>query len=749
MASTTLAEGRTFIKAGKNITSLYRITEGSVSAFRQGGEIILHEGDIIGICELSSPVHLFSYKTVDKTTVESYSFSGPEDLLSVFQQDSEFAECCLSSSFAQTQALFEQYFSALDEASVMYQSCTEDEDEYLSFCRKYRIAPCRLPAMDTLTPFPEDASVDEGILEYLKGFGRIVNGDSRSFLNEPEVLSGLLRRNAKEASQAVSLLDKVSDYLCPLYRLYAADDQPDLLGLYSSLLFEIGIHTEDSPSIQKILAKIILQLKNSSYSNPETVHRKVTQYQKLSAASMKKAAGSDEYLDLADSLSIILNFSTLEPDYQAVLRTKLADYGNVKDRSGTEEDVSLLRKEITALFLKLYENIVLRSLECEELPPAVLMFLHFGYLDETLAGEDYTRLLYDYSKQLSQLNANGIYTLYRWLKAIYNGEKEPSRNSFDEDYTDSLHKQKMNGKITEEQEKQLLRDRKQKLLFELHNMFPNVNKMTYGKISTYCPVFSDHNIFKPLDAAFVTPDAVYKILALTTNADFHAFFRETIYTNEDCGIAKEYVHTECLPDIILMPCVGTRGVMWQEIEGKKRATPSRMMLPVFQMEDLTSCMLHIIGEYRWEICKRIQGARWNDVTDRSLTSEYFDYLQFYKKNADLTSDMKEKIKNNIQKCKNSFKEMFVRDYMLWVLYESAGSPRLNKTARGILFSYCPFSASIRNDLLTNPLYKEGIDRYNLKVRQKLHRLDNLFTKISNSGRAIPEELEKEYEFWNR
>ena len=54
-----------------------------------------------------------------------------------------------------------------------------------------------------------------------------------------------------------------------------------------------------------------------------------------------------------------------------------------------------------------------------------------------------------------------------------------------------------------------------------------------------------------------------------------------------------------------------RGVMWQEIEGRKRTTPSRMMLSLFQMEDLNNILVRLTGEYRWEMCKRIQGARWN------------------------------------------------------------------------------------------------------------------------------------------
>lgn len=56
-----------------------------------------------------------------------------------------------------------------------------------------------------------------------------------------------------------------------------------------------------------------------------------------------------------------------------------------------------------------------------------------------------------------------------------------------------------------------------------------------------------------------------------------------------------------------------------------------------------------------------------------LTSEYFDYVQFYRKNSELSTDAKEKIKTALTKARNSFKEMFVNDYIIWVVYEGKGS----------------------------------------------------------------------------
>ena len=58
----------------------------------------------------------------------------------------------------------------------------------------------------------------------------------------------------------------------------------------------------------------------------------------------------------------------------------------------------------------------------------------------------------------------------------------------------------------------------------------------------------------------------------------------------------------------------------------------------------------------------------------------------------------------LQKAKNRFKDAFILDYMAWVLYESAGSPRLNKVTRQILSRYCPFPKEYRKKLKTNQLY---------------------------------------------
>ena len=81
--------------------------------------------------------------------------------------------------------------------------------------------------------------------------------------------------------------------------------------------------------------------------------------------------------------------------------------------------------------------------------------------------------------------------------------------------------------------------------------------------------------------------------------------------------------------------------------------------------------------------------------------------------------------------------------MIWVLFEVAGSPRLNKVARQTMFTYCPFPEEICSTLAQNPIYSELLDRRKIKVAQGLHHLDVLTRKLQNGNIPVPEPVEQE------
>lgn len=251
-------------------------------------------------------------------------------------------------------------------------------------------------------------------------------------------------------------------------------------------------------------------------------------------------------------------------------------------------------------------------------------------------------------------------------------------------------------------------------------MFPSANRATYGKISTFCPILAEYDLINSIEKMLVTAqrldDAINKIRGI----DYSIFYREVMFSDPDRGINHEQIMKEVMPNIILMPNAGTRAMMWQETAGVKRDTPARFMFPFLPQWTLWICD-DTLGRYRWEICRKIQGVHWNDIREKSLTAEYCDYLQFYRKNHELSPEAKEKVKSALLRGRNNYREVFVKDYQNWIKFESKGSYRLNKIAREILITYCPFTKAIREELKSNPMYQTALHKLDVNNAKKVQR----------------------------
>jgi hypothetical protein len=206
------------------------------------------------------------------------------------------------------------------------------------------------------------------------------------------------------------------------------------------------------------------------------------------------------------------------------------------------------------------------------------------------------------------------------------------------------------------------------------------------------------------------------------------------------NIVKEYIVKRVFPDILLMPNVGSNGVMWQDISNKRRDSAGRFVLPIFTDVDLKILLTRILGRFRWELCRTIEGALWNDIKQKSLTSEYSDYLQFYRKNKELSEEKKEKIKSQIQKGRNSSREIFVLDYEQWINYESIGALKLNKPLREIMATYCPFAKDLREHLKLQPLFEEAMARYTRDKLKKIREVEGRYRLLLKDKIELTPEL---------
>lgn len=750
------SKGSKVYEEGQKLNGLYLIMRGAASAAYSGGRSMLHSGDVIGLCEVSYDSAYMEYQAEEDLSVLEFPYSQGR-LHTIFEASSDSVKYFKTSFFRQFNTVLGQYKMLKNECIGLYQYLNLTYKEYLSLCEKHNISPGQPANYEELSALHVEDEIPGWIGGYYSTLEQMLSAWDNN-ATDNDFFSGFLLRASRDIHNIVRNCNEMQVYKEDMCKYLLDESGLDVLELLSSLYARMvrmtGTSDADAEKLRKMIEDILLQMAKRGYEKQEffvrrkkeiAMHLEVLEKQYAQKVSDKERK-EQQLEELNGSLEKILAYAKCEKAVTDSFRKHVEEYKKTNNKNGTEDDIRTLRQRITKEFNQIYEEAFINSLQDVAVPPVLQMFFNFGYVDEELAGMENAAYLYSLVDHLPTAPDRGVYSFYEWLMAIYNGHKEPSRNEFDMDFAAFLQDQKRSGKITQEEINQMLQDNRARVRYELENVFPSVNKVSFGRITTFCPLFAEHNVLKELDKALVSEEKVAEVIENIRKKDFGAYYRETLYSNPEQGVMKEFINVEVLPDVILTPNVGTRGVMWQEIEGKRRTTPARFMMSVFQLEELSLILVRLTAEFRWEMCKRVQGARWNDISERSLTSEYFDYVQFYRKNNDLSTEAKDKIKTDLGRAKNSFKEMFIMDYMLWILYESNGAPRMNKVARLILFTYCPFSKEVRERLKANPMYKEIVERYDVRMGQKRHRMDNLCQKLRSLGKAIPEEIEKEAQF---
>jgi hypothetical protein len=737
-------ENQTFIyKIGQPLTALHLITEGIVQVRFPGGSYQIGKGDVIGICELCSDIHFVEYMAVTDISILTYPIPNPESLEDSFKKHPDVAGLFIISSLKQLNMMIEYSDTSILFCNSLYQEVESIYHLYLSLCSRYHL-PLIDPAgyTDVYVYLPE-SSLDVWLNSYYLGMLRLAkSGNFNPIFKDAAISMGLLHKNSLDFRRIFSFLEDQRQYQMELVATCFCQEGDDLFSLLTSLYRQIITESKDVEKLYQAILRISDKSREHDLLSPSEIRRIQTfmNHAFKMAESLAKEASQDEEDGLPscliNSLEVILSYAGIDLETTNTFRQHIHSFIASKDRFSIDDEPTSLRRQITKEFYTIYAVLFEKSLSNDDVPPAVKMCLYFGYMDEQLAGEENSRYLYNLVRTLNSHTWKGVYTLYDWLLAVYREDVEPSRNELDQNYEEYIQKQKSSGAIQESEWKELQSYGMSKVTYELRNMFPSVNKMSYGRVATFCPIFVKDSIYKELSDTLVTNESIKQALDRIRQLDYSAFCRETLDVDYPGG--RFYYSKEYLPNIILMPNAGTRGVMWQEIEGRNRYKPGRFMCSIFHMEDLNTSMLRVTAEYRWELCKRIQGGHWNDIREKSLTSEYCDYVQFYRKNHDLTSDAKEKVRTSLQQARNSFKEMFVRDYLQWIMFESNGSPKLNKVVRNILFLYCPFSEMICQKLMSNPLYVDLLTKRAGVIRNKMHQLTILEQKLALETGLKPE-----------
>jgi len=760
MSGNSFNEGAVIYSKGTTLDTIALIADGEVEGLFGGHKFLFGKTDVLGLCNLMSDVHSFTYTALSDVTLHPFPYEGIDTLDSMMQRNADIAYLMVSSMCRQISELL-QYKSRLKhEADSILEMVNDLYAEYSRLCKTFASTPKKLPGIEDIAPFSGHDPIEDWLQNFYDEISFLNPATHKAFFHgNPGIETGFVRRCTEDIMQIFSACGMYHDYLKEISAFLMHEGGLDLFSLIKDLHLSTMRITGADAAIEALMAPLTETLSDMTFIDSDFYQDRMDAY--WDALEDKRESHEDSELptvevteesvspELLDSLKTILEFSGCDNETAEKFTTLINTYIETPDRASSEDDIPDLRRDITKLFYVIFRQVFLRTLEGITPPTVVKMFLNFGFVDPALAGYENAKYLYSIADSYKGDPANGIYTVSEWLTAIYNMDRDPSLSEFDMDWPSYLRDLKNQKQIDAKEEQRLLASKDDRLQYEMDNAFPVVNRVTFGNPSRFCPVYSDHNLLRSPEDTIVTPEKIKAIIDEIRELDFSVFYRETGFTDQKLGISAEAINIEILPNIILMPNCGLRGSMWQEIEGRLRTTPARMFMPIFLEGDLKTVVTRLVGEFRWELCRRIQGSRWNDLTDPSLTSYFCDYLQFYMNNRSIAMQTMTEIRNELSAARNSYKTVFVNNYVLWLQNESKGMARLNSIALGILMTFCPFNATVRESLSKNMRYNEALNRFNTKRQKRAQRLNLLIKKLQQNGKGVPKELLEEFEYSKR
>lgn len=744
-------------KKGERVSFIGWIIKGSIRVENDGVKRIAKAGEMVAIPDVFADEYLGDYTTEEYTIFYSFPTYDIDSLQNFMSINKDYLGIIIDSVGKEFADYLEEQEHLLNRAIELY----------LFLEKHYEIAIKDGMSEEVPEKFFEnhpnemfELETEEHKIAYYREFNKVPLDMKKEFFNRSSIMT---LSQSEEASFIVHELKdsciEIIKYIREIYSYYYSEDGNGLFDKEVRFAKELkkngNLQMEQIVHINETKDKILsISREMENWTGEKLLSDEKILENKLSSIMNASIVGSeDESVEetvemLENSLQQILDFSKTSPGEQNEIKKVINDFIQIEDKLSTQDDVRKVKKQITGFFFTLYKKCLFPWFEKQSVPLAVKLFLNYGYIDERLLDRDQLVFLCEMVNKREDDLPFHIYTMPEWLREIYKGRKDTSRNSFEQDFRDSLREAKRNGDITSEQEKLYLQDKEKRVAFEVDNMFASNNKIVNGKLSTYVPILYKDQFYGDMSRIFVSKGQLCESILELEKKDFTVFYREVFYSNPKLKIDKEYVMQKVYPDVILCPIYGTTSSMWQEITGKRRDSPARFIFPILIENELDKAVTKAFGRFHWEYCRCEQGASWNNIQYKSLTSEYMDYIQYYRKNHELSDEKREKIRSQIQRARNNSREIFLSDYETWIYFESKSALKLNKVSRQILATYCPFVKIMREFLKTNVAFEHAMQPQQRKFGEKAKEWELRIRRRENNGLEVPEEFLETLSFYS-
>lgn len=765
-----LIKGTEIYGENESLSTICLVLKGRVLIQNDGSRVVVGSGSFIGVTDLYAGRFVSSYIAFDDVVLFPFEVTNKDSIKAIIEGNKDYSGLLVASLSRYLVEVSKTYVEFDLKAKKLYEFLCYAYTEFKTLATKvgFRVNP--MDSLETLEPFPAEVLRNRINMDYYSVLSKVPVDIQKAFFACGEALT---TRHVNEiAADFITYITETRERAVYVSQLleYMISESGDSL-FYQAINIAIEVHKlgKKNEELDVLIDQIIEEINGAEkllstktaralYINRDRMEQLYSVLLTGTSVEIDKKDTDNDQLqevdemkvmnELQDSMRKIIEYAQLGSDETVELKKYVAMFKNLTDKYDSSDEARAIRRGISKMFYPMYQTVFLRAYNEKNTDKVIDLFLRYGFFDETLLTKQQLVELYYLDTQIDESIPCKVYNIRDWLVEIYEGRREPSKSEFDLDYTESIREMKRSIRMSAEEEKALLKDSLKKLNYEIINMFQCNNRLVNGQVYSFIPILHQDMFVKSLRSTFVTAAKVNYVINQLREIDYSVFYREALYYDAEKNIEKEYIQKEVFPDIILLPTAGINGVMWQEISGKKRDTSGRFLLPCFAEVELEDMLIKVFGRFHWELCRSIQGTAWNNIKYKSLTSEYVDYIQFYKKNRDLSPETKERIKSQIQKGKSNSREIFVIDYVNWIKNESKGAIRLNKYVRELLAMYCPFKKPVRERLMNQPLFAEAMTRFNRENSKKIHEIDLRYKALEKEGIELTQELIETRAYYN-
>ena len=746
---------------GEQVFNVAMVVKGRVLIHNDGAKIIVGSGSFLGINDLYTGKFQSTYTAFDELLIYVFPVDRIEDMEGILSKNKDYHGFMVASFYKMIFELDQIYHALMKHGSIIYQFLTETYKKYLLDATRNGYKIKQSDRISKLRVLGSDLELLNDRINYYIECKKLPIEAVKSFYSYGNAITLYqVDDQINVVNQQIEALKEMSGIFISMAECLVDDTDTCLFRLIAEVSLEIDKNAGNSNELMEVMDSIIEEVNRAELFTERLLGRKLKvnrkrmeeTYHLLLSGDKGKDVSTETYLkytkedtgrvliELKDSFQTILDYAEIGGTKAEKMKTTMQDFVLMKDKYSSEDSSRAIRRQLSENHYEIYLP-VFKKAHREKTPPRLIdMFLKYGYADERLLTKEQILALYFLEEEEHKQSICMIYDIKTWLTLIYEGKREPSKNEFDLEYPEMLSGLRKQAKLTEKEVLLWMSDVNKKLEYEIQNMFRYNNRTTNGQITSFVPIIHKDQWANNIDRMYITPSKVNDAVAGIMRVDYSVFDREILYMNKEKNIVKEHIIKRVFPEFILMPNIGNNGVMWQDISGKRRDSAGRFLLPTFTETNIAILIVRILGRFRWELCRTLEGSAWNDIKHKSLTSEYSDYLQFYRRNKELSEEKKEKIKLQIQRGRNSSREIFVIDYEQWINFEAMGAIKLNKPVREMMATYCPFSREIREQLKHQPLFEEAMARYFRDKIKKTREIESRYRALQKDTIDLTPEL---------